>query len=295
LIDGSGIFSFGETRHCKHCLKRESKDKDGNVKWTEYYHYVLEAKIVFGENLVLSICTEFVENENDEVTKQDCELKAFYRLVGKIKERYKRLPMCLTMDSLYAKSPVFDICRANGWCYIIRFKDGSIRSVAEDFHELKYIEKEQQFNRVEDGIRKEYKFVNGIEYNGHSLNFAECVQEDKEYPFVFLTNLPVTCKNCPETINDGRRRWRIENEGFNRQKRHGYCLEHLFSKNGRAMKNHYYLIQIGHMISQLMELMCRKIVPRSSIEWIHEKIKQYFQTIPIGDFDMLEIKYRLRL
>ena len=295
LIDGSGIFSFGDQRHCKHCLKREHKDKDGNVKRTEYYHYVLEAKIVFGENLVFSIGTEFVENENEEVTKQDCELKAFYRLAEKLKERHKRLPMCLTMDSLYAKKPVFDVCKKNGWHYIIRFKDGSLRSVAKDFHELKYIEKDQQFSQIENGIKKEYKFVNGIDYNGHSLNFAECIQEDKEHPFVFLTDLPITRKNCEDTVRDGRRRWRIENEGFNRQKNHGYHLQHLFSKDEKAMKNHYYLIQIGHMVSQMMEKMCQKIVQGSTIEWIHEKIKQYFQTIPIGDFEVAEIKYRLRL
>ena len=137
--------------------------------------------------------------------------------------------------------------------------------------------------------------MNGIEYNGHSLNFAECVQEDKEHPFVFLTDLPITRKNCADTVQDGRRRWRIENEGFKRQKKCGYCLEHLFSRNERAMKNHYYLIQIGHMVSQLMELLCQKIAPGNSIEWIHEKIKQYFQTIPIGDFEVVEVKYRLRL
>ena len=51
----------------------------------------------------------------------------------------------------------------------------------------------------------------------------------------------------------GRMRWKIENEGFNTQKRHGYSLEHLFSRNYQALKNHYYLIQIGHMIAQVME------------------------------------------
>jgi hypothetical protein len=42
-------------------------------------HHVLEAKLVVG-NMVFSIGTEFIENENEEVTKQDCELKAFHRL-----------------------------------------------------------------------------------------------------------------------------------------------------------------------------------------------------------------------
>ena len=54
-------------------------------------------------------------------------------------------------------------------------------------------------------------------------------------------------------IQRGRWRWKIENEGFNTQKKQGYYLEHRYSKDYQAMKNHYYLIQIGHMISQIIE------------------------------------------
>lgn len=59
-------------------------------------------------------------------------------------------------------------------------------------------------------------------------------------------------------------RWKIENEGFNTQKNQGYNLEHQYSQKYRALKNHYYLIQIGHMIAQVME----------AWEWIWEKINQ---------------------
>ena len=79
LVDGTGLFSFNE-RHCEHCLKREHKDKDGNVVRTEYYHAVLEAKLVINESIVISIASEFIENESSDIKKQDCELNAFYRL-----------------------------------------------------------------------------------------------------------------------------------------------------------------------------------------------------------------------
>lgn len=48
-------------------------------------HHVLEAKLVVCD-MVFSIGSEFIENESEEVTKQDCEMKAFYRLAKKIKE-----------------------------------------------------------------------------------------------------------------------------------------------------------------------------------------------------------------
>lgn len=93
----------------------------------------------------------------------------------------------------------------------------------------------------------------GINYNGVQLNMVCYQQSDREYPFLFVTSLPVTKKNQVALVEYGRRRWKIENEGFDIQKNHGNNLEHRYSKDYIAMKNHYYLIQIGHMIAQMIE------------------------------------------
>ena len=82
---------------------------------------------------------------------------------------------------------------------------------------------------------------------------AECMDSSAEYPFLYVTDLPVSDANCERTIMDGRRRWRIENEGFKVQKQHGYYLKHVFCKDYNAMKIHYLMIQIAHAISQLLE------------------------------------------
>lgn len=131
LVDGTQLYSFSH-RHCEHCLKRVY-NKGKLDERTEYYHEVLEAKLYICEDLVFSIATEFVENENEDVPKQDCERKAFYRLAAKLKYAFKRLPICLTMDSLYACEPVFSLCRENNWRFLVRFKEGSIPSVATEF------------------------------------------------------------------------------------------------------------------------------------------------------------------
>ena len=47
-------------------------DENGNKK-KDYYHKVLEAKIVLSDNLILSLGTEFIENESENVSKQDCD------------------------------------------------------------------------------------------------------------------------------------------------------------------------------------------------------------------------------
>ena len=81
-----------------------------------YNHPVLEAKLVtpigFASLSVhtVSPMTEFIENPGEN-PKQDCELKAFYRLAKRLKRRFPRLPIYLLLDGLFAGGPTFSICR----------------------------------------------------------------------------------------------------------------------------------------------------------------------------------------
>ena len=61
-------------------------------------------------------------------------------------------------------------------------------------------------------------------------------------------------KNVVQTADSGRLRWKIENEGFNSQKNLGYELGHKYSRiSFPAMQNYYQLLQIAHLINQLVE------------------------------------------
>jgi hypothetical protein len=294
LIDGTELHNFGrlEEAHCPNCLRREHKNKEGKVEWTEYYHSVLEAKLVIAGKIVISVATEFIDNEAVNASKQDCERNAFKRLSKKLKQRFPRLPICLCMDSLYACAPVFDICRQNNWQYIIRFKDGSIRTVAEDFHELKRMEPSQVFKQTDPDTRisRTYRYVNGIAYQSYELNMIEYTQSDLPHPFVFITSLSISKKNYEQVVFDGRRRWKIENEGFNTQKNGGYELEHLFSHDYTAMKNHYLCIQIGHMIAQIYTnaLSIFKLL-KQPLYVILENLVQSFRSICLTDNDLQDL------
>jgi len=53
----------------------------------------------------------------------------------------------------------------------------------------------------------------------------------------------------------GRLRWKIEKQGFDQQKNHGYNICHKYCRNSyTGMKNFYQCCQIAHMINQLVEL-----------------------------------------
>ena len=73
------------------------------------------------------LATEMLTNEgNEEFDKQDCELKAFPRLVAKLRKLFPRTPLCLLLDGLYANQNVIRLIEQNFWKYIITFKEGSM-------------------------------------------------------------------------------------------------------------------------------------------------------------------------
>jgi hypothetical protein len=108
VFDGTQIFSYRQG-HCPHCLTKVQNEV------TIYYHVVLEAKILLGSNMAFSIMSEFVENESEGVSKQDCETKAFFRLGERLKAAFPRLEVCVLLDSLYAQGLVFGMCAKYGW------------------------------------------------------------------------------------------------------------------------------------------------------------------------------------
>ena len=69
--------------------------------------------------------------------------------------------------------------------------------------------------------------------------------------FQWISSIELGRKNLEEMTGAGRGRWKIETEGFNSQKNGVYRIEHLNSRNSRAMKNHYLLTQIADIIMQL--------------------------------------------
>jgi len=246
IFDGTGLFSF-DKKHCEHCLKREHTDKETGEITRVYMHHVLEAKLVVGD-MVLSIGSEFIENESEDVTKQDCELKAFYRLAEKIKGTYKRLPICMLADSLYACEPVFKVCDDNRWKYLMRFKEGRIRSIAAEFRAIADIEQRNE--------EEQLYWANDITYNKRSVHLLELnleTEEGKAQQYLWITSIKITKRNAQRLADVGRSRWKIENEGFNNQKNIRYHIEHASSHDYNAMKNHYLLTQIADILMQLYE------------------------------------------
>ena len=181
--------------------------------------------------------------------------------------------------------------------------------MAEEYRSLKGQEKNSCKKTSKDGAAW-YDYVEGIDYNGHRVNLVE-YRENRELEyqkgkkkgqgrtvkkeFLFLTDLPVCQKNVEALVCQGRMRWKIENEGFNTQKRHGYCLEHQYSKDYQAQKCHYYLIQIGHMISQVLEAW-GKVWEKAgqSREQKHRRVLESFKAVRLKEAG-IETRQRIQI
>ena len=131
LIDGTQLYSTrreldGKSLHRTHHRGTEKE-------YQENYYYVLEAKLVLHPKILISIQTEFVDNADEkEMTKQDCERKACWRLMEKLKKAFPRLPICLYGNSLYACEGFFERCRGKTGGISYGIKKGVFRALQKN-------------------------------------------------------------------------------------------------------------------------------------------------------------------
>ena len=254
VLDGTGQLYFRQ-RHCEHCL---TKTVDGKV---QYYHHVLEAKLVSSEGLAISLGSEFIENADPKASKQDCELKAFVRLAAQLKRDFPQLRLCLCLDGLYANGTVMHICQQNGWKYFITFKQGSLPAVWREYLALRRLCPANRLRTRHQGAEQSLAWVKGMEHvdeekRKHRFNVLQCLErkDRRRKRFAWLTNFEIEVQTAKTLANDGGRcRWKIENQGFNIQKNGGFNLEHAYSTGETQIKNFYLLLQIAHLLVQLME------------------------------------------
>jgi hypothetical protein len=226
--------------------------------------------------------TEFIENEMPNPTKQDCEIKSFYRLAERLHKRFPRLRILLSMDGLFAGGPTFALCERYGWKYMVVLKDGNLKSVHEEFASLSAMQTENTliWRTARDvQVKQEYRWVTDITYVdtercSHLVSVLQCLETkpDPKKPgsemttkFMWITNVKIVQDRVVElATNGGRNRWKIENEGFNVQKTGGYELEHAYTTDPTAAKVFYFLLQVAHMIFQLLERgsLLRKAFPK---------------------------------
>ena len=246
-----------------------SETKEGKTNW---YISVLELKLV-ANGMAVSLMSEMINNadkkkeneteedvkrKSEEQIKQDCELNAAKRLLVEFRKRYPRLPVRIIGDSLYPSIGLIKLCEELGIEYIFVLKDKKISTLTKEFLTL-----------VSDREAKRYlietereiiltMWENEIDYKGKKVNIIRQIKRNKETGketvWMWMTNRKITEKNINKIIYCAKCRDYIENQGFKEQKiTSGIDLEHVYSKNIGAIKVIYTIIQITHLILQIIE------------------------------------------
>lgn len=268
VIDGTGLFS--RIYELDKMATTKTYNKGTNDEYTIYSYYVLEAKLICGD-MVFSVASEFVENttiiDNDgneirEFEKQDCELKAAYRLLDKIKKIFPKTPIIIGCDALYVKKTFFEKCLDNNFEFIIRYKDTVTPTIAKEFAKIEHTTTNiKDFGICEfvnelvygSDIKNDFDTINIIQYIPETDK--ELIEDDDEriaQIFKFITSIKITKQNQKIICITGRNRWKIENHGFRDQKEGVINISLIYSRDYNATKCNYLLSQIAHTFLTLL-------------------------------------------
>lgn len=250
-------------------LTRTIRKADGTEE--QHYVYVLEVSLAFRNGMTIPLLSEFLTYNGGEETKQDCEQRAFHRVVERLKKAFPRLPILVLVDGLYPNGPVMAACRKNRWQYMIVLPDTCLSSVWEEYRGLKPLGRANRLEMTWKGRRQVFTWVNDIAYRyGPNENRCQTTHvvvceeswEDwdetaqkivvKTARHAWISSEPLSKETVHERCNLGaRHRWGIE-EGILAEKHHGYRYEHCFSYDWNAMRGYHYLMRIGHLMNVLV-------------------------------------------
>ena len=126
-------------------------------------------------------------------------------------------------------------------------KQSRLKNVYEQF--------EDNITDCNEVTKENYFLPSGITFKENTFNALRYVETKNNQTTIFnyITDLKVDNYNIEQIVALGRKRWKIENEGFNEQKNGTFNISHLCSRFENALKIHYLFIQIAHAIRQLLE------------------------------------------
>jgi len=250
-------------------LERRRDTPDGER--VQQYVYVLEANLVFHNGVTLPLLSEFLsyaEGDPDD-HKQDCELKAFYRLAARLKGYFPRLPILLLLDGLYPNGPLMELCRRYHWQFMLVLPAKCLPSVWDEVHALQAHAPQPRKHQRWRGRQQSFWWVNDITYSYdqdrktllvHVVGCDECWEEvdpdsgeivERRSQHVWLSSQRLCPHNVHERCNLGaRRRWGIE-LSMQIEKGYGYHYEHAFSHDWNAMRGYHALMRLAHLLNAL--------------------------------------------
>lgn len=234
-LDGTEYFSSKKI-NCPHCNCRNHRNGT-----TTYFHGCVTPIIVSpNQKQVINLSPEFIKKQ-DGHQKQDCENAAVKRWLNNNHQNKYGYPVTLLGDDLYSRQPVCELALKQGYNFIFVCLETSHKTLHEW---LEFLERSGEVSTVEkkqwDGRKNliyRYRYASrlplrdddsSIEVNWCEVTVINEKTQKTIYQNNWITNHKITENNVEEIVKAGRSRWKVENEGNNVLKNHGYNLEHNF-------------------------------------------------------------------
>lgn len=245
LISNDGTETVSSQKiDCDECSHRSLQNGH-----THYFHSAILPVIVkSGERRVLPLAPEFITPQA-EYDKQDCERAAMKRWVEKHQDFLKRDRYRMLGDDLYANQPMCATFLDAGLGFTLVCKRDSHVELYKtvDFlaaNNLVGELEERHWNGRYYEIHR-YRFVNEVPLRAEDplmVNWFEItiINEstgERVYFNSFITMDKVDAGNVVELAEEGRTRWKSENETNNTLKNQGYNLEHNFGHGKEHLAN----------------------------------------------------------
>ncbi len=234
-LDGTEYFSSKKI-NCPHCNHRNHRNGT-----TTYFHSCVTPIVVSpNRKEVINLEPEFIKKQ-DGAQKQDCENAAVKRWLKKNPKKKYGNRVTLLGDDLYSHQPICELALEQDYNFIFVCLKSSHQTLYEwlDFldrnGEVKTIEKKKWTGRK--NLIYRYRYAAGLplrdEESSLLVNWCEVtVINEKTQEIIYqnnwITNHRINDDNVAKIVKAGRSRWKIENEGNNVLKNHGYNLEHNF-------------------------------------------------------------------
>jgi hypothetical protein len=261
-LDGTEYFSSKKI-NCPHCNCRNHRNGT-----TTYFHGCVTPIIVSpNQKQVINLSPEFIKKE-DGHQKQDCENAAVKRWLNKNHQNKYGYAVTLLGDDLYSRQPICDLALKQGYNFIFVCLKNSHKTLYEW---LEFLERSGQFTTIEkkqwDGrtnLIYRYRYTDRVplkdDDSSLEVNWCEVtVINEKTQKIIYqnnwITNHKITENNVEEIVKAGRSRWKVENEGNNVLKNHGYNLEHNFLTKFDGTETDPADFALGHGQNHLCELL----------------------------------------
>ena len=250
------------------------------------YRYVVEAKLVGPEGTMFSLLTEFMDLRDPVRDKEDCELNAFLRLAQRLRAEFPRLAICLLLDGLYPVEAVFERCAANGWKFIATHRAGRQPLAWDEAVQTMLLSPTLMLQGRRAGehglVEQTLRWTHQVPFGTHAFDvlFSGEISPKQATLWVWVTNFRLSRENVYALANQGgRARQGIENV-FNVEKNGGFGLEHAFCANTTASQNYHLMMQVAHILEQLLvnglfrrlTRACRKITDLKLIELLRSSL-----------------------